>query len=75
MCLYGFEIGESSVPPGADLPDYERVEPTYYRSRHKKDQKLWVEFVDRHQNHIPREFYNDVEEAAREDGIWQLVFR
>jgi|AntDeeMetagen285_2_1112576.scaffolds.fasta_scaffold00083_26 hypothetical protein len=30
--------------------------------------------VDRHQNHVPVEFYNSVEEAAREDGLWSVVF-
>jgi len=74
MCLYGFEIAEQKVAVGEDQPDYERVEPTYYRSRQLKDQKKCIKMVDRHQNHVPVEFYNDVRAAAKEDGLWSVIF-
>lgn len=68
MALYGLDIAEP-ILPNEDYPDYERVGPGYHRQLHKKDQKLWIKYVDRHRDKLPQEWVHNVIETAREDGI------
>ena len=63
ICLYGFEIAENVVTEADDeLPDYDRVEPDYFRSR--KDGREWVALVMDYSDSLPAEFVENVKEAA-----------
>ena len=71
--LYGFEIAETTVPPGSEVPTYERVDPEYYRDRARTDQLEWLKRVQKFEGKLSQEFVNAVEDAAREDGSWSRV--
>lgn len=73
--LYGFEIAETHVPPGAELPSYERVDADYYRSRERTDQLEWLDRVKKYEGKLSQEFVNAIEDAAREDGVWGQAIR
>jgi len=73
IALYGFEICETHVLD-ADIPDnlpeYERVEPTYYRDR--PDGREWLDIVFRMGGKLPAEFVADVRKAAKSDDMYPL---
>lgn len=68
MALYGFEILETKDVDN-ELPEYERVDADYFRSRPRADQKTWVKMVLDENNRLPMEFVNDVKENALADGL------
>lgn len=69
MALYGLDIAETLLP-GEESPDYEQVEPTYYRTlENETEQRAWVKYVVRHEDRLPQEWVNSALEAAREDGV------
>lgn len=73
MALYGLEIAETLLPDD-DPPDYERVEPGYHETIPEEEQEVWVKYVDRHRDKLPKEWVHDVVSAAKEDGI-ELEFK
>lgn len=63
MCLYGFEIAENVVTmDDEELPEYERVDPDYFRSR--EDDREWVALVMNYSDNLPAEIVEDDREAA-----------
>lgn len=71
ICLYGFEIAESTVTmDDTELPEYERVEPDYWKTREGSDRRQWMNLVLNYEGKLPAEFVADVEESAREHGLY-----
>lgn len=69
MAKYGFEILEQKVDDKSGLPEYEKVAPDYYRSRHRTEWSKWVGLVLDHEAKLPAEWVGQVRENALEDGI------
>jgi hypothetical protein len=68
MALYGLDIAETLLPD-EEPPDYERVEPGYHDTLSDEEGSVWVKYVDRHRDKLPREWVHDVTSSAREDGL------
>lgn len=71
MARYGVEIAESLLP-NEEPPDYEPiVDPGAYLMElaDRREQERWITCVERHQDQLPRDWVNDVADAAKEKGI------
>lgn len=71
ICLYGFEVAEQKVlEDDTELPEYERVDADYWKTREGSDQREWVNLVLNYDEKLPAEFAEDVRESARENGLY-----
>lgn len=71
ICLYGFEIAESTVTmDDAELPQYERVEPEYFKTRTETDAIQWITLILDYEESLPAEFVEDVRAAALDSGMF-----
>lgn len=71
MALYGLEITETLLPKESE-PDYDRVEPDYHKSLEREEQKKWFEYVQRYNDKLPKEWYNDVKETVKDSECSHL---
>lgn len=73
MALYGLEIAET-LKPNSDQPDYEEVQPDYYRTLTTDVEKeTWLEYVVRHKEKLPQEWANQVVKNASNDDLLPIA--
>lgn len=64
IAKYGFEIYETHICDGDDLPVYEAVGPDYVGSRSHGETEQWVDLVFTHEKKLPAEWVHQVKEKA-----------
>lgn len=71
MALYGLEIAETLLPDESP-PDYDRVGSNYYESLKKEEKQKWIEYVERYNDKLPQEWYNDIKASVESSEFLNL---